>query len=204
MQGLTVHTTRKHTTKTGVQTAAATVQPREMPGRGTQARAEAARAAAARAGHAAAPAPLPSSRIPTQEDWDWAAAQSYDWISQRGLSQVRRSLNHHQAQCYGAAADTVLGRAAEMDPAGLWLFNALPRLVLPRPPKGVKPSSDKYSNATLCRMFQEGRWKDLLEIAMWREEEAKKLERPGGRTATSSPLGFAAKCYPPYRENAML
>jgi len=191
-QGLAAHTTRMHTQKSGDQV------PRDTPGRGAQARADAARAAAAKAGHAAAPAPLPSSRVPTEADWAWAAGQSYDWISQKGLCPVRRTLNHYQAQNFGAAADTVLGRAAEGDKGALWLFSSLPRLVLPRLPPGVMPSSDKYNNATLCRMFQEGRWKDLLEIAMWREEEAKKLVRPepegeGDGASAGCPSHKAAK-----------
>ncbi len=69
------------------------------------------------------------------------------------------------------ALETVLARCAENDIGAWWLLVATPRLCLPVCPEGA----DSFIS-TLCRMFQSGEWKTLLEFAVWREEVARKLK----------------------------
>ena len=88
----------------------------------------------------------------------------------------------------------MLPRCAEKDVGAWWLFLAAPRLCLPVCPKGADSSKDAYHVPTLCRMFQSGEWKTLFEFAIWREQEARKLEAPPASSKKSDAHAcFAAK-----------
>jgi hypothetical protein len=49
---------------------------------------------------------------------------------------------------------------------------------------------DQYKTVTLCRMFREGRWSELLDLAKWREVEAKRL---GAKPTSAVDIYRAAK-----------
>ena len=126
------------------------------------------RAAAGAAAGAAAPS-LHTGRAPCQADWSWAGEQGFDWLTLQGPIPVRRKLPPHIRNAYAAAMATILPRCAEGERAAWWLLLALPRLCIPSCPPGQDPKHDAYNMLSLCRMFTEGRWEQLVDLATWRE-----------------------------------
>ena len=180
-QGLKIHTKRIHSTR-----AATATEPTAIAATA----AAAGRTLAATAARNAAPAPLPSSRTPTEEDWSWAASQHHDWLMCKSHIHVRRQLPQRQKECLATALEVLLTRAQQNDRGAWWLLLALPRLCLPKCPTGLDPKEDAFNVPTLCRMFREGRWEQLLELAMWREEQARQQTR--GSRSTDDEARFRA------------